>query len=178
MIEENMTQTEKRGDYDTLRELQHDSAESAAENDEGRGGLEDLTELSTLQRQAQIDCTRGDKIPAKLLLSIGFPQPVPASAAGTSWMLVPATLEECREAPERMSRRNAMIFSRTCWEDSRTMIFSPETRVRTVSGAFSTNLIRSELTIKGRRLRRVSWIMTVRTGRRVSTGKERDASQI
>ena len=64
-------------------------------------------------------------------------------------------------APQRIERRNSRTRSITSATPSRTTTFSPVTRVNTVSGAASTNLMRSELIASRELFKRVNWIICI-----------------
>src|SRR5271156_1476091 len=84
-------------------------------------------------------------------------------------------------ALRRMAARNSRVSCETSLQGSRTMSFSPVIKVRTVSGAASAYLMRSQFTARGLPLRRVSSIMCVRTppgsfiGREVVGNRKKEA---
>ena len=74
-------------------------------------------------------------------------------------MAFPPTRRNAGWAPQMIERRNSQYALDYLRDAFPTTTFSPVTRVNTVSGAASTNLIRPELIASGELFKRVNWII-------------------
>src|SRR5438045_4654781 len=151
-----MSQTAKGGQHHGEGKLNEHGPQRPAENDHGRGGLKNLAQVAAFQQQARQDASDCDHNPAECGLVHGIylaGSDLPASSAGGDNA---TRLSHPGKMPLRTDLRNSRMRSRICATFSRTTIFSPVTSVITVSGACSTNLMRSELSTRGWLLSRVS----------------------
>src|SRR5262249_37784438 len=109
--------------------------------------LDNLSELSTLENQTEKNSSDCKKNPTEAAFVHGLgPQRSVVRGLQPLWGLSAWLTEEPPACPPDTLRRNWTIFDRTSSQESDTTTFSPLTRVKTVSGAFSTNLMRSGFT--------------------------------
>src|SRR4029079_1100047 len=155
---EHVNQAAQSVEYNRQRILNKNGTERSAKNNHRRRRLQDLRKVSALQQKSGNNAAHSDEytaqrgfIHSQLRQGSGCASVSEAGGAATA-------TDNDGQTPRRIARRNWRMRSNTCSAFSRTTIFSPLTSVITVSGACSTNLIRSELTARGWLFKRVSLI--------------------